>query len=180
MLHGGFEYQAEPQHWVRVINPGLCLVQGAAEIVLQQCTRFIDTDGSTSKMTDAKRRELLDTVTHMADRGLRTLCLSYRDWQGDAHSLPVEAPDEDLTACAIVGIKVCFSCCTFFVPVLLTIRHAANFWLTCQIMSLCCLQSDMQTTCELICNVAAVLYSDCALKSGRPGLGKASQEHRGT
>ena len=75
-------------------------------MVLENCTRFMDTDGSISEMTTAKRRELLDTVTHMADRGLRTLCLTYRDWEGDANSLPTDAPDEDLTAYAIVGIKV--------------------------------------------------------------------------
>ena len=57
-------------------------------------------------MTKAKQHELLDTVTHMADRGLRTLCLAYRDWEGSATSLPTDAPDEDLTAYAIVGIKV--------------------------------------------------------------------------
>ena len=81
-------------------------MQGAAEIVLGHCTRFVDTDGSISEMTKAKQHELLDTVTHMADRGLRTLCLAYRDWEGSATSLPADAPDEDLTAYAIVGIKV--------------------------------------------------------------------------
>lgn len=75
-------------------------------MVLENCTRYIDTDGSISQMTKAKRAELLETVTHMADTGLRTLCLAYRDWEGDSNNLPADAPDEDLTAYAIVGIKV--------------------------------------------------------------------------
>ncbi|KAL0043569.1 hypothetical protein WJX79_008696 [Trebouxia sp. C0005] len=80
--------------------------KGAAEMVLDRCTRYIETDGSTVQLNDEKKKELEDMISSMADKGLRTLCLSYRDYQ--AHSdneLPEESPDVDLTACCVVGIK---------------------------------------------------------------------------
>lgn len=60
-------------------------------------------------MTDAVRNRLLENVTEMAQLGLRTLCLSYRDFPAtaDPQSGSFDSPpEEDLTACCIVGIKV--------------------------------------------------------------------------
>ncbi len=60
-------------------------------------------------MTDAARTDFLGKVTNMAQEGLRTLCLSYRDFPetAEAQSAGFDAPpEEDLTACCIVGIKV--------------------------------------------------------------------------
>ncbi|GFH16675.1 calcium-transporting ATPase, partial [Haematococcus lacustris] len=62
-------------------------------------------------MDAAKLEEMLATVTSMAKRGLRCICLSYRDlpqhdsqrsedWLEDADAL-----DNELIAYAIVGIK---------------------------------------------------------------------------
>ncbi len=83
-------------------------MQGAAEMVLDRCTRYIETDGSTVDLSDEKKKELGDMISSMADKGLRTLCLSYRDYQTDSENEPPEeSPDEDLTACCVVGIKVC-------------------------------------------------------------------------
>jgi len=83
-------------------------MQGAAEMVLDRCTRYIDTDGSIVELSDEKKKELGDMISSMADKGLRTLCLSYRDYQTDSENEPPEeSPDEDLTACCVVGIKVC-------------------------------------------------------------------------
>ena len=77
-------------------------------MVLDKCTRYMETDGSTVELSDEKRKELGDMISSMADKGLRTLCLSYRDYQADSgDELPEESPDEDLTACCVVGIKVC-------------------------------------------------------------------------
>lgn len=87
------------------------LMQGAAEMVLDRCTRYVETDGSIVELSDEKRKELGDMISSMADKGLRTLCLSYRDYQADSDDeLPEESPDEDLTACCVVGIKVCCLC----------------------------------------------------------------------
>ena len=84
------------------------VMQGAAEMVLDRCTRYIETDGSTVELSDEKKKELGDMISSMADKGLRTLCLSYRDYRTDSgDEPPEESPDEDLTACCVVGIKVC-------------------------------------------------------------------------
>ncbi len=90
-------------------------MQGAAEMVLDRCTRYIETDGSIVELSDEKKKELGDMISSMADKGLRTLCLSYRDYQADSDDqLPEESPDEDLTACCVVGIKVCCHCALAF------------------------------------------------------------------
>ncbi len=84
------------------------VMQGAAEMVLDRCTRYIESDGSTVDLSDEKKKELGNMISSMADKGLRTLCLSYRDYQADSgDEPPEESPDEDLTACCVVGIKVC-------------------------------------------------------------------------
>lgn len=84
-------------------------MQGAAELVLRRCTRAIGTDGSVISMSTALRAELEETTTGMAARGLRTLCITYRDFAAGVQR-PVdffeEAPDTDLICCAITGIKV--------------------------------------------------------------------------
>lgn len=55
---------------------------------------------------------MLAEITRMAQQGLRTLCLAYRDFPAsadaasDAFDFP---PEEKLTACCVVGIKVCLS-----------------------------------------------------------------------
>ena len=77
--------------------------KGAAEMVLDQCVKYIDASGKTENMSTNKRNELQGVITSMADKGLRTLCLAYKDFEGE---VPEESPDEDLIACCIVGIKV--------------------------------------------------------------------------
>lgn len=94
--------------------------KGAAEMVLELCTRYMDEDGSMKRMTDDKRSELLNHIQMMASRGLRTLALTYNDLDhklysfsnGDAVDEPKDgkrgfavAPEEDLILTAIVGIK---------------------------------------------------------------------------
>ena len=62
-------------------------------------------------MTEAARSDFFGKVTAMAQEGLRTLCLSYREFPeaSDAQSEGFDTPpEEDLTACCIVGIKVPF------------------------------------------------------------------------
>ena len=58
---------------------------------------------------EASRQDLVKTVTEMASRGLRTLCLAYADVSADkVGSLDkLEGPPElPLTACCMLGIKV--------------------------------------------------------------------------
>lgn len=84
--------------------------KGAAEWVLQRCEFEYNQQGEVVPMTAASRAKLLDIVTEMAKRGLRCICLTFRDmpedpsrpadWKQDANY-----QNHDLTACAIVGIK---------------------------------------------------------------------------
>lgn len=70
---------------------------------------MISPDGTVGPMTAALRAQLEETTTGMASRGLRTLCITYRDFPADAASAAdffETAPDTELTCCAIVGIKV--------------------------------------------------------------------------
>ena len=83
-------------------------MQGAAEIVLTRCSHFIGAAGITEEMTEAKLAELTAEVTQMASQGLRTLCLTCRDFPpetdsaADVFDFP---PEEALIACCLVGIK---------------------------------------------------------------------------
>ena len=92
------------------LHPCALLLQGAAEMVLTRCTHMLDTTGSVVPLDGTARQQLEETITEMASRGLRTLCLSYRDISaaevGVLDSLE-EPPNERLVCCAVAGIKVC-------------------------------------------------------------------------
>lgn len=78
-------------------------------MVLRRCIAVISPDGAVGPMTASLRAQLEGTTTGMASRGLRTLCITYRDFPADAAESAdflEAAPDADLTCCAIVGIKV--------------------------------------------------------------------------
>ena len=79
-------------------------------MVLTKCTHVLDTRGCVVPLDDAAREQLEGTITEMASRGLRTLCLSYRDISAaeveELGSLE-EPPNKKLVCCAIAGIKVC-------------------------------------------------------------------------
>jgi Ca2+-transporting ATPase len=83
--------------------------KGAADWILNRSIAFIDSQGNRVPMDDAERAKLMDTVTEMASRGLRTLCLAYKDYPANVPGRPAdffEKPDEtELTAMCIVGIK---------------------------------------------------------------------------
>ena len=76
--------------------------------MLARCSYFIGAAGVIEEMTEAKLAELTAEVTRMASQGLRTLCLTYRDFPAetdaaaDVFDFP---PEEALTACCLVGIK---------------------------------------------------------------------------
>ena len=83
--------------------------KGAAEIVLQHCVGMVNAEGQVVPMTAELQDELLAMLTAMASRGLRMLCLSYRDFPlvdpgrpEDFFAMPHE---EQLTALCFVGIK---------------------------------------------------------------------------
>lgn len=52
--------------------------KGAAESILQNCTTYLDSDGSTKKLTAAKRAEIEATIKEYATSALRCVALSHR------------------------------------------------------------------------------------------------------
>ena len=85
-------------------------MQGAAELVLKRCVSVMDDTGSVVPISEELRVKLEETVTSMASTGLRTLALTMRDMdEGMAEGSSnfwENPPDEQLTLCCIVGIKV--------------------------------------------------------------------------
>jgi Ca2+-transporting ATPase len=54
--------------------------KGAADWVIAKCVASVDASGKRVPMGEGERRALLGVVNEMAGRGLRTLCLAYRDF----------------------------------------------------------------------------------------------------
>lgn len=83
--------------------------KGAAEIVLARCTRMLNSAGEPVPLSNEQRHVMEETITEMASRGLRTLCLSFVDYPKHDPSRPADffdtPSDENLTAMCIVGIK---------------------------------------------------------------------------
>jgi len=81
--------------------------KGASEIVLGLCTNVMLADGSIKELTADDVREGMAGIMEMATRGLRTLCIAYREVDHDPEDAAFweEAPERDLTLLALVGIK---------------------------------------------------------------------------
>lgn len=76
-------------------------------MVLRQCESVVDASGRPVLLTPEIRADLEASVTQMASSGLRTLCLAVRDFPPDRpESYFEQPPNEDLTVCCLVGIKV--------------------------------------------------------------------------
>ncbi|CAI5448891.1 unnamed protein product [Caenorhabditis angaria] len=55
--------------------------KGASEIVLGRCSYLIGSDGKPHKLTDDRLKEITATIIHeMANNGLRTICLAYKNY----------------------------------------------------------------------------------------------------
>ena len=52
--------------------------KGAGEIVLENCTAYLDSDGSVKPMTHEKKQELLNTIKTFASQALRCVAMSHR------------------------------------------------------------------------------------------------------
>lgn len=82
--------------------------KGASEILLNDCSMFMNSNGSPSPMTPTKYSDLLSHINHMAERSLRTLLLAHKDFK-NIYDLPEDwaenPPDvKDLCCDCIVGI----------------------------------------------------------------------------
>ena len=68
--------------------------KGAAEIILQTCTHYIDSMGERTLMHDEDREELLCIIQTYAKLALRTIAFAYKDLQkgegGENHDYKAE------------------------------------------------------------------------------------------
>lgn len=84
------------------------LVKGATELVLNDCTTYMQANGTTAPLTSTTRAKIDAHVVSMANRALRTLCIAHRDY-APGIALPAgweeEPPDNaELTCDGVVGI----------------------------------------------------------------------------
>ncbi|EFJ09492.1 hypothetical protein SELMODRAFT_129812 [Selaginella moellendorffii] len=88
--------------------------KGASEVVLAQCSNFMDEQGNVSPLTPEKLQELQEIIDTFANAALRTLCLACKEFpQNEFLARPPKKhstigppiPEDGLTCIAIVGIK---------------------------------------------------------------------------
>ncbi|CAN6348994.1 unnamed protein product [Urochloa humidicola] len=77
--------------------------KGASEIIVQMCDMMVDADGNSVPLSEAQRRDILDTINSFASDALRTLCLAYKEVDDfDDNS---DSPTGGFTLISIFGIK---------------------------------------------------------------------------
>ncbi|CAD5219474.1 unnamed protein product [Bursaphelenchus okinawaensis] len=56
------------------------IAKGASEIILGRCKYFIGSEGTPELFTEAKHNKLHGIIHNMANNGLRTICIGYKDY----------------------------------------------------------------------------------------------------
>ncbi|KAJ7324279.1 hypothetical protein JRQ81_017299 [Phrynocephalus forsythii] len=85
--------------------------KGASEILLQKCTQLLDDTGTPARFSKKDRENVIkNVIAPMASKGLRTICLAFRDFPvGFGREETVWDDEEsilkDLTCIAVVGIE---------------------------------------------------------------------------
>jgi Ca2+-transporting ATPase len=81
-------------------------VKGASEIVLENCTHYIDSEGEQKELDEKAKNHFTDIISSYADKALRTIALAYRDIDSSEFKQVSddEPPLEKLTLIGIVGI----------------------------------------------------------------------------
>lgn len=87
-------------------------VKGAPEALIEKCTSYVRSTDSTLKSLGKKsKKKLLELLQMVNERGMRSICLAYRDLNGwehvedlDEHGFP-QVENEDLTLLAIMAIR---------------------------------------------------------------------------
>lgn len=91
-------------------------VKGAAEIVLNTCSHYLDKNGERQELTETMKNNLIhDVIEGFAKEALRTICLAYKDLRENDGGLTHEDDSEDgvnkvveklgLTCICILGIR---------------------------------------------------------------------------
>ncbi len=77
--------------------------KGAPDALLSRCTHYFES-GKILPMTDAKRREILNSNKTMADRALRVLAVAKRDWAEKPENNAPEYLERDLVFLGLTGM----------------------------------------------------------------------------
>ena len=76
-------------------------IKGAAEIVLNSCSHFLNQDGEKVELHDEMKQHLLQVIENYAKCALRTICFAYKDLQPGEGGPTHEDMDEDTVTHAI-------------------------------------------------------------------------------
>lgn len=70
-------------------------MKGASEIVLGNCTKWINQDGQTIELKDEMKQHLHKVIEGFAKNALRTICLAYKDLKQNEGGIDhdTQAPD---------------------------------------------------------------------------------------
>jgi P-type Ca2+ transporter type 2C len=53
--------------------------KGASEIILEQCSTFLDGEGNITLLSDMQKQNVLNIINSFASEALRTLCIAFKD-----------------------------------------------------------------------------------------------------
>jgi len=95
--------------WLDKPNTVRMYTKGAPEMILEKCTYYMNGNGETIELTDEVREELATCQRQWAEKGYRTLSLSYKDMQpADPNNLETKydvANEEGSTLLCLFGIE---------------------------------------------------------------------------
>ncbi|MCS7124740.1 MAG: cation-translocating P-type ATPase [Candidatus Bathyarchaeota archaeon] len=81
----------------------LIFMKGASEVVLERCTEYYGVNG-IEKLTQEKRREILDVNEKMASKALRVLGVAYKSQNGKADPSDTETIESNMIFLGLVGM----------------------------------------------------------------------------
>ncbi|KAG6538256.1 hypothetical protein ZIOFF_003369 [Zingiber officinale] len=82
----------------------LAFCKGASEIILQMCDHGIDSNGKIILLSNKQKEDVMKVINEFACEALRTLCLAYKDLNGEDQNMD-GIPATGYTLICIFGIK---------------------------------------------------------------------------
>ena len=70
-------------------------LKGASEIVLGNCSKWMNQDGQVQELDDSMKQHLLKIIENYAEKALRTICLAYKDLKANEGGPTHEEPASD-------------------------------------------------------------------------------------
>ncbi|XP_071676093.1 probable calcium-transporting ATPase 9, plasma membrane-type [Lolium perenne] len=140
--------------------------KGASEIIVEMCDKVIDQDGDVIPLSDARRKDIMDTIYSFASDALRTLCLAFKDV--DDFDENADSPASGFTLIIIFGIKD---------PVRPGVKEAVQSCITAGIM-VRMVTGDNINTAKAIAKECGILTDDGIAIEGPDFRNKSPEELR--